>query len=289
MADYKIKDLEILTGIKAHTIRIWEKRYGLVSPERTDTHIRTYCDKELGILLNVALLNKSGIKISKIATMSPSQISKKVLELNTNSSIDGSTEKLILALLELDEYLFKETLQKLIDKQGLEKTFSDSLIPFLDRIGVMWLAKTINTTQEHFISNLIRQKVISEIDKLPLPQSKDAPIMLFLPEHEWHELGLLFYQYILRNKGIPTIYIGQSLPYDSLIECIEQVNPKALVTSLLTSVDEKFITSYFKQLKKESKGLPIYGGGYQINMHIEILKNEVIEIKEVSDIHTKIK
>jgi methanogenic corrinoid protein MtbC1 len=235
------------------------------------------------------MLNKSGIKISKIATMNSAQISDKVWELNSTPSSDYSTEKLILALLELNEFLFKETLQKLIDEVGLEKTFSDTLVPFLGRIGVMWLVKTINTTQEHFISNLIRQKVISEIDKLPLPKSTDAPIMLFLPEHEWHELGLLFYQYVLRSKGIPTIYFGQSLPYDSLIECIEQINPKALVTSLLTGVDEKFITSYFKQLKKESKGLPIYAGGYQINMHIEILKNEVIEIKEISDIHTKIK
>jgi DNA-binding transcriptional MerR regulator len=289
MAEYKIKDLEILTGIKAHTLRIWEKRYGLVSPERTDTLIRTYTNNELSVLLNVAMLNKSGIKISKIATMNSAQISDKVWELNSAPSSDYSTEKLILALLELNEFLFKETLQKLIDEVGLEKTFSDTLVPFLGRIGVMWLVKTINTTQEHFISNLIRQKVISEIDKLPLPKSTDAPIMLFLPEHEWHELGLLFYQYVLRSKGIPTIYIGQSLPYDSLIECIEQINPKALVTSLLTAVDKKFITSYFKQLKKESKDIPIYGGGYQINMHIEILKNEVIEIKEISDIHTKIK
>jgi DNA-binding transcriptional MerR regulator len=282
MAEYKIKDLETLTGIKAHTIRIWEKRYGLISPDRTDTQIRTYNDEELALLLNIALLNKNGIKISHIAELKPEQIAEKVWQLKGQKSTDNSTEKLILALIELDEVLFKSTLQDLIDENGLENTFSQKLIPFLDRIGVMWLVGSINPAQEHFISNLIRQKVIAEIDKLPIPSKSDQKVMLFLPEHEWHEISLLFYQFILRNKGVNTVYLGQSLPYDSLIECIQKLKPTALVTSWLTAVDEKFALNYFKQLSLVAKDIPIYAGGFQVKAFAENLKEYITEIKDDS-------
>lgn len=282
MAEYKIKDLEILTGIKAHTIRIWEKRYGLISPERTDTQIRTYNDQELSILLNVALLNNHGIKISRIAEMDPTEIAKKVWEIKGNTSTDSSTEKLIIALIDLDEHLFKSTLQNLIVADGLENTFTQTLLPFLNRIGVMWMVGTINPAQEHFISNLIRQKIIAELDSLPVPLEKTSAVMLFLPEHEWHEISLLFYHFILRKNGVQTVYLGQSLPYNSLLECIEKLKPKALVTSWLTSVDEKFIQNYFKRLFEDTNKLPIYAGGFQINENSKALKNWIIEIKDLS-------
>jgi DNA-binding transcriptional MerR regulator len=173
MAEYKIKDIEILTGIKAHTIRIWEKRYGMLIPERTDTQIRTYTDADLSFLLNVSLLNKNGVKISKIATMETSAIHALVTDIRLSPAIDNAEEKLILALLELDEQLFRNTLNDLIHQKGLENTFSEHLIPFLDRIGVMWLVNSISAAQEHFISNLIRQKVITEIDKLSLQYKLD--------------------------------------------------------------------------------------------------------------------
>lgn len=288
MAEYKIKDLETLTGIKAHTIRIWEKRYGLITPERTDTLIRTYNDNELSILLNIALLNKNGLKISKIAEMNSEEIFQKVWKIRAEKSIDSSTEKLILSLIELNEGLFKSTLQNLIDAKSLEETFIHTLVPFLDRIGVMWLVGSIDAAQEHFISNLIRQKVISEIDKLPVPQKTASPIMLFLPEHEWHEISLLFYHYVLRKKGIDTIYLGQSLPYDSLKECLKKQKPKALVTSFLTCVEEKFLCNYFKQLQQDSEFVPIYAGGYQIKKNAHLLDKYLTEIKDISDLSQKI-
>lgn len=288
MAEYKIKDLETLTGIKAHTIRIWEKRYGLISPERTDTQIRTYNDQELSILLNVALLNNHGIKISRIAEMSSSEIAKKVWEIKGNTSTDSSTEKLIIALIDLDEHLFKSTLQNLIVTDGLENTFTQTLLPFLNRIGVMWMIGTINPAQEHFISNLIRQKIISEIDKLPVPKETNSSVMLYLPEHEWHEISLLFYHFILRNKGVQTVYLGQSLPYNSLLESIEKLKPKALITSWLTSVDEKFILTYFKRLAEDTNNLPVYAGGFQINENSSALKKWIIEIKDLSDLTNSI-
>ncbi len=283
MAEYKIKDLETLTGIKAHTIRIWEKRYGLISPERTETLIRTYSDEELTMLLNIAMLNKHGVKISKIAQMKPEQISSKVWDLMGEQSVDSCTEKFILALLNLDESLFKDTLQFLIDEKGLEETFKENLIPFLDRIGVMWMVGTINPAQEHFISNLIRQKIISAIDKLEIPAKKDRPVMLFLPEHEWHEISLLFYHYTIRRSGLYTIYLGQSLPYDALLECVERFQPRAIVTSWLTAVDTNYMTNFFKQLHKDSKALPVYAGGYQINSNRTLIAEYISEINSIDE------
>lgn len=284
MAEYKIKDLEALTGIKAHTIRIWEKRYNLISPERTDTLIRTYTDEDLTNLLSVALLNKNGIKISKIVDMGKEQISKKVWDLKFSKNENSSQEKLILALIELDEDLFRNTLQSLIDSVGLEETFASHLIPFLDRIGIMWIVGTIHPAQEHFISNLIRQKVISEIDKLNVPINEVKPVMLYLPEHEWHEISLLYYQYILRRNGINTVYLGQSLPYDSLLLTIEKLAPRAVVTSWLTAVDEKYMINYFKQLSNDINGVEIYAGGYQVNKCFDLISEWAIEIKEAKNL-----
>ncbi len=286
MAEYKIKDLEVLSGVKAHTIRIWEKRYNLLSPDRTETQIRLYTDEDLVILLNVCLLYKHGVKISHIANMSFPQIQAKVIEIQESFDLGDSSEQLILALLTLDEALFRNTLGSLIAEVGLIKTFLDHLIPFLDRIGIMWLVGTINPSQEHFISNLIRQKIIAEIDKMPIPVNLENPIMLFLPEHEWHEISLLFYQFILREKQLHTVYLGQSLPFNSLVECIHQLKPCALVTSWLTAVEENFIENYFKQLKEEVGNIPILAGGYQIKSNSSRLCELVVEIDTVESLST---
>jgi len=288
MAGYKIKDIELLTGIKAHTIRIWEKRYGILVPTRSETQIRSYSDKELTYLLNISMLNKSGHKISKIAKFQNDEIAKLVWDLKFNS-IENSDDKLIIALVELDEALFRDTLGMLIKEHGLELTFTNFILPFLDRIGIMWLIGTVNPAQEHFITNLIRQKVIGEIDKLPIPDPKKDAIMLYLPEHEWHELSLLFYQFILRSKDINTIYLGQSLPYDSLLECIEKLKPKALMTSLLSALDENFIESYFKNIEKDTNSIPVYAGGAQAMTHEHKLPKTVKVIKSYLDIENCMK
>lgn len=284
MAEYKIRELETLTGIKAHTIRIWEKRYGLVQPDRTDTQIRTYSDSEMITLLNIALLNKNGVKISKIANMNADELALKVLEIKNEPIPEGSTELLVLALVELDEHLFHKTFNELIENHGMVKTFSDFIVPFLDRIGVMWQVGSINPAQEHFISILIRQKLIVAIDKLPFDNNSSEKTMLFLPEHEWHEIGLLFYNYVLRSRNIQTIYLGQSVPYDSVIECIRKLNPASLVTSWVASVDENFMKHYFTDLKKHFPDLPILAGGFQVGEHLKEISNLVIPISSPKDI-----
>ena len=284
MAEYKIKDLENLTGIKSHTIRIWEKRYRILTPERTDTKIRTYSDSELTHLLTVSMLNRNGIKISKIAQLSQDDMNKLLWDIKVNKQPEFSMEKFILALVSLDEELFKETLNGLLELVGLEKTFTDHLIPFLDRIGIMWLIGSINPAQEHFMSNLIRQKIISEIDKQEVPKSKNPSVLMYLPEHEWHEISLLFYHFLIRSKGFHTFYLGQSLPYDSLVECIEKLKPNAVLTSWLTAVDGEFVVSYFKKLNKDYPNLDVFAGGAQIQQNSKSLKNYIVELKDISSI-----
>ena len=284
MAEYKIKDLENLTGIKSHTIRIWEKRYRILSPDRTDTKIRTYSDSELTHLLTVSMLNRNGIKISKIAELSQEDMNKLLWDIKVNKEPEYSMDKLLLSLVSLDEELFKETLANLLETEGLEKTFTDHLIPFLDRIGIMWLIGSVNPAQEHFMSNLIRQKIISEIDKQEIPASTEKSVLMYLPEHEWHEMSLLFYHFLLRSKGIPTFYLGQSLPYESLVECIEKLKPNYILSSWLTAVDEKLVVSYFKKLKSDYPNLDVFAGGPQIKANSTALKKYIIEVNDLASI-----
>tara|TARA_Y100001978_G_scaffold109526_1_gene97752 strand:+ start:2150 stop:3016 length:867 start_codon:yes stop_codon:yes gene_type:complete len=284
MAKYKIKDLENLTGIKCHTIRIWEKRYNILEPSRTETKIRTYSDDELTHLLTVSMLNRNGIKISKIAKLSQEDMNKLLWDIKVNKETEFSMDKLIMALISLDENLFNKTLQNLIDTEGLETTFTHHLIPFLDRIGIMWLIGSINPAQEHLISNLIRQKVISEIDKQIVPDDQSNPVVVYLPEHEWHEISLLFYQFLLREKGIRTAYLGQSLPYTALQECIEKLKPKAILSSWLTAVDSKFVVNYFKRIRKDYPDLRVFAGGAQVKSNAEVLSSYITVVQDIDEV-----
>ncbi len=284
MAEYKIKDLENLTGIKSHTIRIWEKRYNILDPNRTDTQIRTYSDDELTHLLTVSMLNRNGIKISKIAKLSQQDMNKLLWDIKVNKEPEYSMDKLIMALISLDENLFNKTLQNLIDTEGLETTFTQHLIPFLDRIGIMWLIGSVNPAQEHFISNLIRQKVISEIDKQTVPDTESSTVLVYLPEHEWHEISLLFYQFLLREKGVRTSYLGQSLPYEALQECINKLKPKAILSSWLTAVDSKFVVNYFKRLRKDYPDLKVFAGGAQVKSNAEVLAAYITVVKDIDEV-----
>ena len=284
MAEYKIKDLENLTGIKSHTIRIWEKRYNILEPNRTETKIRTYSDDELTHLLTVSMLNRNGIKISKIAKLSQQDMNKLLWDIKVNKEPEYSMDKLIMALISLDENLFNKTLQNLIDTEGLESTFTQHLIPFLDRIGIMWLIGSINPAQEHLISNLIRQKVISEIDKQIVPDDHSNPVVVYLPEHEWHEISLLFYQFLLREKGVRTAYLGQSLPYPALQECIAKLKPKAILSSWLTAVDSKFVVNYFKRLRKDYPDLKVFAGGAQVKSNAEVLSSYITVVNDIDEV-----
>lgn len=216
--EFNIKDLEMLSGIKAHTIRIWEKRYGVLAPDRTETNIRVYDTNTLQKLLNIAFLNRSGYKISRIAKLEPQGIRKLVQSISAvNNDEEWTQEAFKMATLNFDEALFLKTYDRLAAKNSFSNIFKNAFIPFLAEIGLLWQTSTINPAQEHFISHLIRQKLLSNIEKQQAHVvHKEKVFILFLPENEIHDLGLLFAQYELMNKGYKTIYLGHSLPLDDL-------------------------------------------------------------------------
>ena len=288
MGEYKIRDLEQLTGIKAHTIRIWEKRYNLLDPSRTESDIRLYSDEELKLLLKVSILNKNGFKISRISEMAIDEIDVRINSLHNKNFDSVYYETMLLALVEMEEEVFSKAIIDLITIHGLEETFINHLIPFLNKIGIMWIVGTINPAQEHFITHIIRQKIIAEIDKLEFVSDKSVTYILYLPENEWHELGLLFYNYVIRKSGKHTIYLGQSLPIESLLSCISKYHPVALVTSIVSSLDENGIEKYIEQIRSTYPSLPIFAGGYQVDLFKEKLSNHIHPIDQLDVLYNLI-
>lgn len=252
MSSYSIKDLERLTGIKAHTIRIWEKRYGIVDPNRSDSNIRSYNDEDLKKLLNISILNRHGIKISRIADMSLAQLNQKILEVvRPESDYLSQIESLVVSMIELNEDRFDKILNSLIFKIGFEDTLYFAIYPFFEKIGVLWQTGTINPAQEHFISNLIRMKLCVAIDSLPAITSPEArKLILFLPEWELHEIGLLTYYYLAKKHGIKCYYLGQNVPIHDLFSVAETVKPHAVVTYFIAAVTQHEIKTYINQLSE---------------------------------------
>ncbi|MCW5517343.1 MerR family transcriptional regulator [Muriicola sp. Z0-33] len=218
---FSIRDLENLSGIKAHTIRIWEKRYNLLSPERTSTNIRTYSLASLQKLLNITLLYNNGYKISKIAAIPKDEIPvvvKGVISKNDNEN--HALNALKMAMINFDQSLFQKTYNQLLKKRPFRSIFWDVFMPFLNEIGLLWQTDTISPSHEHFITNQIKQKIYSSSEKLQAiePVKKDKVFVLFLPDNEIHEIGLLFVNYEILLKGYKTIYLGQSMPMENLID-----------------------------------------------------------------------
>jgi DNA-binding transcriptional MerR regulator len=265
MGQYSIKELEQLSGIKAHTIRIWEKRYNLIEPERTATNIRFYSDEDLKKIINVSILNSNGFKISKIAEMSPDAIAEKILELNHASAhVSNYINQLTLAMVDLDEEKFESILSGLFHRATFEQTMTDIVYPFLEKIGLLWQTHNVTPAQEHFISNLIRQKLIVAIDSLPLPSKTTRKVVLFLPENELHELGLLFGHYILRKAGYQTFYLGQAVPHGDLKQVFNSHQPDMLVTTVTTAVSKTKLVEYLRRLATEFPCSRILVGGSQV-------------------------
>ncbi|WP_107039449.1 MerR family transcriptional regulator [Brumimicrobium mesophilum] len=275
MAEYKIKDLETLTGIKAHTLRIWEKRYNLLSPNRTETKIRTYSDKDLVKLLNVAILYDSGVKISKIAEFSSNQIQQKVTDLYDHKySYSAVVSLLVQSMIVIDCETFERVLKNTIQKEGLETVYKNYLVSFLNRIGVLWMVGTITPVQEHFVSNLIRQTIIVETDKLPIVVKRRIDAVLFTPEGEFHEISLLFYNYILRKRNFRTLYLGANLPIVDLKSTLSTINPKNLIVSIIAGVSEESYSDFMKFLTDEVR-LPVFLGGAMVDNY-GLPKSEII-------------
>lgn len=233
MPGYTIKDLEKLSNIKAHTIRIWEKRYGIISPGRTETNRRSYNDSDLRKLINIAILNRKGYKISRLAAMSSEEMENIVSDISKDINLDDvQVESLLLAMINLDEGAFSAVVNSSISERGLEDTFTGIIFPFLERVGILWLTGSITPAQEHFVSNLVRQKLFASIDRQrPYKSADSKKVLLFLPENELHEIGLLFYTYITREHGHDVLYLGPQTPFDSVRKLSKTWKADILVTA----------------------------------------------------------
>ncbi|CAM1370213.1 Transcriptional regulator, MerR family [Tenacibaculum xiamenense] len=252
---FTIKDLENISGIKAHTIRIWEKRYGLLEPKRTDTNIRYYSSESLTKLLNVVLLNTHNYKISKIANMSPEQIKITARELSFKlAASDEAINSFKLAMFQFDKVLFNNTYNKLLHKKTFREIFKDVFVPFLEHIGMLWQTDTLLPAHEHFISNLIIRKIQLNTEKLEYTaNNKELTYVLFLPEGEIHEIGLLYLNYELALRGYHTIYLGQSLPLNNLTYFFDSESDVCFVNSMTVKPYDDKIVKYFEDVDEVLK------------------------------------
>jgi len=253
VGQYSIKDVEQLTGVKAHTIRIWEQRYHIIAPHRTDTNIRYYDDEQLKYLINVALLARHGRKISRIFRMTTEEMVTELKSLSGTSTgkkeyFDVQVNALVLAMLELDEEAFLNIIRDIETRHGFENIVIGAFVPFLSRVGVMWATHEINVVQEHFVSNLVRQKIISAIDSVSVRHAHPRKFLLFLPEGELHEIGLLFAHYLIKSRGHQVIYLGQTSPVVDLMALKKYYEPEYLLTYFTTGYGVEKMQEYVYNL-----------------------------------------
>lgn len=251
---FGIRDLENLTGIKAHTIRIWEKRYGLLKPERTQTNIRTYSLQSLQKLLNVTLLYNNGYKISKIADLPEDQIAQQVREIVAQNSVKShAINAFKLSMINFDQSLFQKTYSGLLAEKSFREIFWEVFMPLLHELGLLWQSDTIGPAHEHFITHLIKQKINTSTEKLQSlePSKSDKVFVLFLPENEIHEIGLLFVNYELVLRGYKTIYLGQTIPLESLVDLKKYYEDPIFVSYFTVIPTKDDLGQYFKDFQQK--------------------------------------
>ncbi len=260
---FTIKDLENLSGIKAHTIRIWEQRYDFIKPHRTKTNIRYYSSDELKTILNVSLLNKFGFKVSHINKMTELELQDKILSLN---QVEAQQERLIndliQCMIEMKLDRFETVLNSFISTKGIEKTISFLIFPFLEKVGILWLTNHINPAQEHLVTNIIRQKLIVGIDKAHAIIKAEKNVLLFLPEGEYHELGLLYMHYILKSKGIGVSYLGASIPVKDISFVTNLQKTDYLYTHLTTVAKNFHFDRFLDSISNQIPQTPLIVSGY---------------------------
>lgn len=286
---YFIKDLENITGIKAHTIRIWEQRYKILKPKRTDTAVRYYEEDDLKFMLNVAILNQNGYKISKLAKLSREEIAKKCLTISETSAEYGSQiNALSSAMLEFDEREFNKILSINILKMNMENCMIDIIFPFLSHVGVLWSAGSIHPAHEHFITNLIRQRLYVSIDNLAKhPSVGSEKFLLFVPSGEPHDIGLLFANYILRARGFEVIYLGTGMPIEDLNNIFKVHNPEYIFTSLTSMNSELPTQIYINAIARSWPNKNIYITGPQVNKRKDLeMPTNVVKVENPSHFMT---
>lgn len=265
MNAFTIKDLENLSGVKAHTIRIWEQRYNFLKPQRTETNIRYYSNEELKTILNISLLNKYGFKISHIDRMSQEEIGQRILSLTDTDAIqERNVNELLKEMIDLNVERLDKIISDHISLKGLERSMMKLLFPFLEKIGILWLTGHINPAQEHLVTNLIRQKMMVAIDKTPIPANPQKNILLFLPEGEYHELGLLFLYYLMKTKELGVIYAGANIPFKDVAYIVNLKKPEYIFCHLTSTVSNFSMERFLDRSSHYFTGTPLIVSGFPI-------------------------
>lgn len=283
---FTIRELESLSGIKAHTIRIWEQRYHFLKPSRTLTNIRTYSNEELKTLLSVALLNKYGFKISRIDQMDPEFRENAILNLKDEEARNEHlVNEMIGYMIDLNSMEFETLLGKHIAQHGIDRTITEIIFYFLEKVGILWQTNRILPVQEHIVSGIIRQKIVSAIDHLPFVSGTENNFLLFLPEDEHHEMGLLFVYYLLRKKGIPVIYLGANVPLKDL-EYLIKIRSVANIYLHLTSYPKMHnFSKFLSSLSSFSSNASVLISGSVAQSYHKTLPSNIRLLKNFSEVN----
>ena len=282
---FTIRELESLSGIKAHTIRIWEQRYNFLKPSRTQTNIRTYSTDELKTLLTVALLNKYGFKVSKIDEMPQEQRMKAVMNLpgeDANSEI--LINELVGCMIDVDSQKFEELINQYIAECGIEKTITDLIFRFLEKVGLLWQTNLLIPVQEHIVSNIIRQKIIAAIEGLPFVKKEKPVFLLYLPEDEHHEMGLLFVYYLLRKNNIPVIYLGANVPLKDVDYLFQLKSPQYLYLHLTSFPRKQNFDKYITSLSSFAGNSKIILSGSAAAPHVNSANKNIAIHSSISSV-----
>jgi DNA-binding transcriptional MerR regulator len=287
---FSIKNLEHLSGIKAHTIRIWEKRYNLFEPERTDTNIRLYNLENLQKLLNVTLLYNNGYKISKIASLSSQEITENVHKLTINKNADDWSIGLFkLAMINFDQRLFTKTFNDLLEQFTFSEVFKNAFVPLMNELGVLWQTNSISPSHEHFITSLVKQKIHAMCEELQQKSTRrtDRRFVLFLPDNEIHELGLLYLQYEVLNNGFQCVFLGQSVPIESLNNLVDIGEPITFITYFTIEPTQDKIKAYLNTFNSEiieNIDSELWILGYQVQFISDEMPDKIRKFRSIDDV-----
>ena len=285
MDSFTIKDLENISGIKAHTIRIWEQRYQFLKPKRTETNIRFYSNEELKKLLRISLLNKYGFKISLLDKMNEGELENKIHSLTQlEAQQERIVNELVECMIEVDLDRLEGILEGYIQSKGIERTITQIIFPFMEKIGILWVTNHINPAQEHLVTNIIRQKLIVGIDSVVKEIKINKTVLLFLPEGEFHELGVLFVSYLLKCKGVTTIYLGANVPLRD-VEYLVNLKKPTYIYSHLSSVGHSFnFDKFILAITKKFEGTPIILSGLLTNTYEKKIPSQINFKKTLAEV-----
>ena len=288
---YSIKDLENFTLIKAHTIRIWEQRYNLFEPKRTDTNIRYYNDDDLKKILNINLLYNHGHKISKIAALAEPEIiiiAKEII-MENQSDFQSDIDFLIVSILNFNKTSINNRLNKKIEELSMEGLYDKIIIPTLMKIGELWQVSSFEIIHEHFFSNLLRDFIINKTNALKDSTDLVKSAVLFLHAQEQHELPLLMHQYILTRNGYSCYYFGQNLPIEELNFALKKINPQLVVSVFVAQIKEKVFQSLMNHLEDINKTSQVVISGGQLDNYPDLIPKDIHVVKTFKQITNLIK